>query len=89
MSIKKARGGVILSHVDVFQMVDDWRQHRQFIPKPWKPASITLDLAMMRLAEQVRADGYGFPSVAMLAERWGRSEGYARALMPSDTDGEE
>jgi hypothetical protein len=75
MSIKKARGGVILSHVDVFQMVDDWRQHRQFIPKPWKPASITLDLAMMRLAEQVRADGYG--------------EGYARALMPSDTDGEE
>lgn len=89
MSIKKARGGVILSHADVHQLADDWRQQRNFIPKPWKAASITLDLAMMTLAEQIRDDGNGFPSAAMLADRWGCSEGYARAMMPSDTDGEE
>ena len=89
MSIKKARGGVVLSHVDVYEMARDWSQHRGFIPKPWKADSITLDVAMMRLAEQVRFDGYGFPSAAMLAERWGCTEGRARSYIPSDTEGEE
>ena len=89
MSIKKARGGVILSHVEVFQIVDDWRQHRGFIPKPWKAASINLDVALMRLAEQIRDDGNGFPSAAMLAERWGCTEGRARCRMPNNEEGEE